>query len=55
MMCLAVVVWVAMLVVVGLSATATVEEVAMAAAEEADEGQSNWWLCRVIYFGLIFF
>jgi hypothetical protein len=55
MMCFTVVVRVVMLVVVGVSATAMVEEVATAAAEEVEDGQGDWRLYSVIYFRLIFF
>jgi hypothetical protein len=55
MMCLAVVVMAVMSVVGGVSALATVEKLAMVAAEEVDNGQGDWRLCRVIYFSQLFF
>ncbi len=54
-MCLAVVAVAAMSVVGGESATATVEEAAREAAEEAGDGPGGWWLCSVFYFSPIFF
>ncbi len=54
-MCLAVVAVVAMSVVGGGSITATVEEAATEAAEEAGHGPGGWRLCSVFYFSPIFF
>ncbi len=48
-MCLAVVTVVAMSVVGGGSATATVEEAATAVAEEADGGRCGLRLCSVFF------
>jgi hypothetical protein len=43
-----------MSVVWGVSATATVEEMSTAAAEEVDDGQGGWRLCSLIYFKKLF-
>ncbi len=49
-MCVAVVAVAAMSVMGGGSVMATVEEAAMAAAEEADDWRGGWRLCSVFYF-----
>jgi hypothetical protein len=54
-MCLAVVAVAVMSVMGGGSATATVQEAATEAAEEADDGPGGWRLCSVFYFSPIFF
>jgi hypothetical protein len=50
MMCYTVMVVVAMLVVVKVSALAKVQEAATAAAEEVDDWRGGWQLCIIIYF-----
>jgi hypothetical protein len=50
MMCCVVLVVAAMLVVGGVSAIATVEEVATAATDEVDNRWGGWQLSSVIYF-----
>ena len=54
-MCLTVVAVAAMSVVGGGSATATKDEAATEAAEEAGNGPGGWRLCSVFYFSPIFF